>query len=80
MTSQWKRRLLALGILATIVAVCRWHNADAFTGKDNPVKLGDLFHTYLRALGINSHMNYKIDGQTNPVADPAAKPIHALLA
>jgi hypothetical protein len=48
--------------------------------KDNPVKLGGLFHTYLRALGINSDASYQIDGQTNPVADPAAGPIKALLA
>lgn len=48
--------------------------------KDSPVKLGDLFHTYLRALGIDSWMKYKINGQTNPVADPAAQPIEALLA
>ncbi len=48
--------------------------------KDNPVKLGDLFHTYLRALGIDSGMKYEIGGQTNPVADPAANPIGALLA
>lgn len=48
--------------------------------KDNTVKLGDLFHTYLRALGIDSRMKYQIGGQTNPVADPAAKPIDALLA
>lgn len=48
--------------------------------KDNPVKLGDLFHTYLRALGIDSRMEYQIGGQTNPVADPAANPIDALLA
>lgn len=48
--------------------------------KDNPVKLGDLFHTYLRALGVDSRMDYQIGGQINPVADPAAKPIDALLA
>ena len=48
--------------------------------KDDMVKLGDLFHTYLRALGIDSRMKYQIDGQENPVADPAAKPIDALLA
>jgi uncharacterized protein (DUF1501 family) len=48
--------------------------------KDNPVKLGDLFHTYLRALGIDSSLDYNIDGQTNPIADPAAKPIDLLLA
>jgi uncharacterized protein (DUF1501 family) len=47
--------------------------------KDNPVKLGDLFHTYLRALGINSSANYVIDGQKNPVADPAAMPVRELL-
>ena len=48
--------------------------------QENPVKLGDLFHTYLSALGIDSHGKYEIDGQTNPVADPAASPVAALLA
>ncbi|HVX61661.1 MAG TPA: DUF1501 domain-containing protein [Pirellulales bacterium] len=48
--------------------------------KDKPVKLGDLFHTYLRAIGIDSSAKYEIDGQVNPVADPAAKPIADLLA
>ena len=48
--------------------------------KDQPVKLGDLFHTYLRALGIDSSAAYDIGGQTNPIADPAAKPLHDLLA
>lgn len=47
--------------------------------KNDPVKLGDLFHTYLRALGIDSGLKYEIDGRTNPVADPAARPIDALL-
>ncbi len=48
--------------------------------KDNAVKLGDLFHTYLQAVGIDSRGKYEINGQTNPVADPAAKPIEAVLA
>lgn len=48
--------------------------------KENPVKLGDLFHTYLTALGIDSYSNYHIDGQVNPVADPAASPIAEVLA
>lgn len=47
---------------------------------ENPVSHGDLFHTYLQALGIDSHMNYTLDDQTNPVADPDATPISALLA
>lgn len=48
--------------------------------KENAVKLGDLFHTYLRALGINSRAMYQVNGQSNPIADPAAGPIDALLA
>ena len=55
-------------------------NATGTEVKDNPVKLGDLFHTYLRALGIDSRMKYEINGQKNPVADPAGEPIKALLA
>lgn len=48
--------------------------------KDQPVKLGDLFHTYLQALGIDSRGMYEIGGQSNPIADPAARPIEAILA
>ena len=47
---------------------------------ENPVTHGDLFHTYLQALGINSHGDYHIDGQTNPIADPDAAPVEALLS
>jgi hypothetical protein len=47
---------------------------------ENPVSHGDLFHTYLQALGIDSHGNYLIDGQTNPIADPDAAPVKALLS
>jgi len=47
---------------------------------ENPVTHGDLFHTYLQALGIDSHGDYLIDGQTNPIADPDAAPVKALLA
>ena len=44
------------------------------------VGIGDLFHTYLTALGIDSRADYHLNGQTNPVADPAARPIKAVLA
>lgn len=47
---------------------------------DQPVKLGDLFHTYLQALGIDSRGMYEVGGRSNPIADPAAKPIEAILA
>ncbi|MCA9114583.1 MAG: DUF1501 domain-containing protein [Planctomycetaceae bacterium] len=55
-------------------------NDDGTEVRDNPVRLGDLFHTYLRAVGIDSSAMYEINGQTNPIADPAARPIEALLA
>lgn len=47
---------------------------------DKEVNLGDLFHTYLRAIGLDSAGKYDIDGQAIPIADPAARPIAALLA
>jgi uncharacterized protein (DUF1501 family) len=55
-------------------------NDEGTEVKDGQVKLGDLFHTYLRALGIDSTQHYELNGQRNPVADPAAKPIDAVLA
>lgn len=73
----WSIALAGCGVKPGIV-----YGATNETGvevKDNPVKLGDLFHTYLRALGINSAMSYQIAGQSNPVADPAATPIDELL-
>lgn len=41
---------------------------------------GDLFHTYLAALGVKSSGNFTIAGQKLPLADPAFEPIHELLA
>lgn len=73
----WSVAMAGCGVKPGVV-----HGATNDTGtevKDNPVKLGDLFHTYLRALGINSNANYVIDGQKNPVADPAAMPVRELL-
>jgi hypothetical protein len=55
-------------------------NDEGTEVKSGQVKLGDLFHTYLRALGIDSSQMYHVGGQTNPVADPAARPITEVLA
>jgi hypothetical protein len=41
---------------------------------------GQLFHTYLQAIGIDSHANFDIGGRPIPLADPAAGPIDELLA
>jgi hypothetical protein len=40
MLLQWKRRLLALGILAAVVAAFPWRSSEILGGKENSVKLG----------------------------------------
>ena len=47
---------------------------------DRQVDTGDLFHTYLSALGVKSTGHFLIGGQKLPMADPAHKPIRELLA
>ena len=46
---------------------------------DRQVDTGDLFHTYLSALGVKSEGSFIIAGQKMPMADPANKPIKELL-
>lgn len=46
---------------------------------DRKVDHRDMFHTYLRALGIDSSGEFQIGGRSFPIADPAAAPIEELL-
>jgi len=41
---------------------------------------GQLFHTYLRALGLRSSGHFTVGGRKMPMADPALEPIQELLA
>ena len=47
---------------------------------DREVDHGDLFHTYLRAVGVDSKSEFVIGGRKVPLADPAKSPITELLA
>lgn len=47
---------------------------------DREVDHGNLFHTYLQCLGIDSFSHFNIDGRELPMADPSSKPIKELLA
>ncbi len=47
---------------------------------DGQVDHGNLFHTYLEAVGVDSTATFDIDGREVPMADPAATPIKELLA
>lgn len=47
---------------------------------DREVHAGHLFHTYLRAVGVDASANHEIEGKTIPIGDPAIEPIEELLA
>jgi arylsulfatase A-like enzyme len=54
-------------------------NANGTEVVDRQVDHGNLFHTYLQALGIESEGAFTIDGRELPIADPASGPIKELL-
>jgi len=47
---------------------------------DREVNGGHLFHTYLQAVGVDSHHEYDVGGRPVPIADPQTEPITELLA
>ena len=47
---------------------------------DREVDHGNLFHTYLAAVGLKSSKSFNIGGRKIPMADPARAPIDELLA
>ena len=47
---------------------------------DREVDHGHLFHTYLRAVGVDPTLKVDAGGREIPVADPAASAITELLA
>lgn len=47
---------------------------------DGQVDHGNLFHTYLQSVGVDSTGNFNIDGREMPIADPSSKPIEGLLS
>ncbi len=55
-------------------------NEDGTAVADGEVDHGDLFHTYLQAVGVDSTDSFDVDGRPMPIGDPNAAPIEALLA
>jgi len=74
----WSVALGGCGIAPGAVFGKTNKNGTAVT--DGQVDAGHLFHTYLKALGMNSRKSFKIGGQKIPVADPAFEPIKEILA
>jgi uncharacterized protein (DUF1501 family) len=55
-------------------------NARGTEVVDKQVGGGDLFHTYLRAVGLDPTDSFEADGRAIQLADPAARAIDELLA
>lgn len=55
-------------------------NADGTEVAEREVGGGHLFHTYLRALGVDTSQDHDIPGRPVPIGDPSVAPIEELLA
>ncbi len=55
-------------------------NANGTAVTERMVNGGHLFHTYFRALGLDSRKNHYINQRPIPMADPKAEPIKEILA
>lgn len=55
-------------------------NANGTEITKDPVHVGDLFHTYLRAVGIHSRRSHRVGGNRIPLAAPERGPVKALLS
>src|SRR5438477_7734465 len=55
-------------------------NANGTAVTDREVNGGHLFHTYLRAVGLDPAKNFYPNGRPVPVADPKADAITEVLA
>ncbi|MDA1039520.1 MAG: DUF1501 domain-containing protein [Planctomycetota bacterium] len=54
-------------------------NANGTAVEDRKVDHGHVFHTILRAIGVNSSGDFDVAGRSHPIADPAKGPIDELL-
>jgi hypothetical protein len=55
-------------------------NANGTEVVDGQVDHGQLFHTYLQAVGVDSTQNVNVGGRELPLADPATEAIWSILA
>ena len=55
-------------------------NANGTEVVDRAVDHGHVFHTVLRAVGVDSRRDFEIGGRTFPIADPSKDAIQELLS
>jgi uncharacterized protein (DUF1501 family) len=76
--TSWSIALAGCGIKPGIVVGKT--NAKGTEVVDRQVGAGHLFHTYLRAVGLNPKDDFTVNGRAIQIADPTASPIQELLA
>ena len=74
----WSIALGGCGINAGMVVGST--NAEGTEVAEREVHGGHLFHTYFRALGLDTSATHDITGRDIPIGDPAAAPVEELLA
>jgi len=74
----WSIALAGVGIKPGVVV--GQTNANGTAVVDGQVNGGQLFHTYLRAVGLDPSDTYEANGRAIQIADPSASAIGALLA
>ncbi|MBX3420762.1 MAG: DUF1501 domain-containing protein [Pirellulaceae bacterium] len=73
----WSVVLAGCGVARGAVHGATNHNGTEVV--DGQVDHGQLFHTYLQAVGVESTDSVVVDGRDMPLADPAAEPIWSVL-
>ena len=74
----WSIALAGCGIQPG--AVIGKTNANGTEVTDREVHHAHLFHTFLRAVGVDSTQNFLVGGRKVPIADPEFEAIGELLA
>jgi hypothetical protein len=77
-SAAWSVALAGAGIKPGIVLGKT--NANGTAVVDGQVHAGHLFHTYLRAVGLDPSDTFEVNGRAIQVADPSASAIKELLA
>jgi uncharacterized protein (DUF1501 family) len=76
--TSWSIALAGVGIKSGVVVGKT--NANGTAVVDAQVNGGQLFHTYLRAVGLDPADYYEVNGRAIQIADPSASAIGELLA
>ena len=73
----WSVCLAGAGVQTGVFGRTNDHGTEVTEGQ---VDHGNLFHTYLQAVGVDSRGHFDVGGREVPLADPSVHPIDEILA